>query len=575
MRPQALMSVRNPVWKVTGHLLVYGVIGGTALFAWLSGGHRKPSTSPVGTANRAGMRMGHHGTLTERLDKGTLILNYETVIGDEEHLHLEQVDATLREALETWRVTAPQADREAKIWTLGGPVDIRAMRPDSREPVGQGRITGSGPALRWDVEGWHGLGPLEWEGLEATGRGHWLLPAGWLRTPQGEMIVERGPVRWEAREPGALRAMDVQSLRLADNLSRGTLNQVTASLEGGTLTAERSEIDPAWIHWIAPLHFQRDDGWQGDAQGGLAPRPQEHQAPESVELKAFQARRQVAEGEERVRSEGARWTSQGLRLEGKVHLEQPFSGGTVTLDAPRMLMRQLPGGTDLPPALPPGHIWAEGTPVLSWGKRTLSSPRIEVRYQSRAWIMQAPVRGRSEFGTFTAGQGGGTPEKWAFEGPIRGDLTDGGILRGSRLTWEQEKWTLEGHPASLQRLQQRISGARLTRVGGTTTFPDGLSGTLAGEDGDYVIRADQGTVTPDSVVLTGRVDCRSRAWKLAAERVVVRLGPGNSVQKINAAGSVTLRGSLGEGWGEAIDIDVAGKTAHWQGRVKGSAEVQQ
>ncbi|MBP1626185.1 MAG: hypothetical protein H6Q00_660 [Holophagaceae bacterium] len=574
MRPQVLMSVRNPLWRVTGYVLVFGVVGYTGFLATVSG---RKDQKAQGTTKIQGsrQRIGRLGTITEQLGHGRFVLKYDTVIGDESELHLEKVEGTMEEALETWKVLAPTAQRKNKVWTLDGPIQIEARSPGATSLMGQGEMPDKGPALRWEEGVWHGLSTLNWQELNGKGKGTWILPPGWRRNLEGEMIVEKGPVRWKAMEPGTLKEMEIEALHLSKGLSEGKLDHIQARLEGGSLQAERAEIDPAWIHWVAPLHFQRDDGWTGEASQGQAPRPSAGSTLDQVELKDFRAQRKVPKGQERLRADGARWTPNGLRLEGGVRLEQPLEAGLIALDAPRMLLRQTAGGTDLPSSLPVGDIWAEGTAVLSWGRRTLSSPKIEVRYSNRNWHMLAPVYGRSEYGTFTAGEGKGTPERWEFAGPIRGDLNDGGVLRGTRLLWEQERWTLEGSPASLQRFQQRISGPRLVRVGDLTSFPEGLNGTLSSSEGDYVLRADRGEVSSTAVTLSGRVDCRGQGWKLSAGKVVLYLGPGNTVKRITASSAVTLRGSLGEGWGEAVEIDVASRTAKWQGRVRGLAEVQQ
>ena len=58
-------------------------------------------------------------------------------------------------------------------------------------------------------------------------------------------------------------------------------------------------------------------------------------------------------------------------------------------------------GKDLPDNLPVGHAVAEGQALLTWGKRSLSSPRMEAERATRRWRLQAPVYGRSEDGTFS------------------------------------------------------------------------------------------------------------------------------------------------------------------------------
>jgi len=574
MRIQTLLSVRHRLWRVMGHGLILGVIAYTAYLAALEnvrGRQAHGAMPPQGSKQR----VGRIGKITEQLDHGLFILKYDTVVGTEDDLHLEQVEGSLEEAQETWKILSPTADRKDRIWTLDGPLHIEARQPQASQLTGQGEMASAGPALQWEGGVWHGLSTLKWLDLDGKGKGVWTLPPGWHRGLDGRVVVEKGPVHWVASEPGTLKEMEIDALWMTLGFGDGRLERVKATLEGGTLQAEVCEIDPQWIHWVAPIHFQRDDGWSGEAAHGKAPRPSGGKALSQIELQDLRARRSLPGGQERLRADGARWTPNGLRLEGGVRLEQPLDKGVIALDAPRMLSRETPGGVDLPPSLPPGDIWAEGTAVLSWGKRTLSSPKIEVQYGSHAWHMLAPALGRSEYGTFTAGEGRGTPERWEFSGPIRADFNDGGILRGNHLRWEKERWTLEGTPASLQRFQQRISGPRLVRLGEVTTFPEGLNGTISSADGDYTLRADRGEVAPTLVTLTGRVDCRGQGWKLSAGRVMLYLGSGNTVKRISATGAVTLRGSLGEGWGEAVEIDVATQTARWQGRVRGLAEVQQ
>jgi hypothetical protein len=58
---------------------------------------------------------------------------------------------------------------------------------------------------------------------------------------------------------------------------------------------------------------------------------------------------------------------------------------------------------------------------------------------------------------------------------------------------------------------------------------------------------------------------------LQADHISVNLGPGNTVTNIQARGSVVLKGSMGEGWGEALDLDPRGNVAHWVGKVRGRA----
>ena len=213
--------------------------------------------------------------------------------------------------------------------------------------------------------------------------------------------------------------------------------------------------------------------------------------------------------------------------------------------------------------------------VLTWGNRTLSSPRMEMHKADRAWKLQAPVLGRSEQGTFSAGAGQGTPTHWEFEGPIKASAVPGGNLRGDHLVWDSTTWTLTGHPATWNGLRERLAGPKIIRKGDLIQFPEGIGGSFTAPEGDMVIRADRGEDLSGLVNFLGRVDCQGQGWELQTSHLTVQMLPGNQVKSVTARGQVILRGKIGEGRGEFLELDLVNKVARWQGQVKGSAEVQQ
>jgi hypothetical protein len=291
-----------------------------------------------------------------------------------------------------------------------------------------------------------------------------------------------------------------------------------------------------------------------------------------VDFTDFRALRAMPGGNESVRSEGARWTPAGLRLEGNVRLEQPLDGGRLLLQAPRVLQRTAPGD-DLPADLPIGDTWAENQAVLSWGDRSLSSPRIEGRQKTRQWRIQAPAQGRAEGSTFSAGEGRGDPSRWVFDGPIQAHFGSGSTGLGDALVWENNRYTLTGRPVTMTRFRERLTGPRVVRTGDLLEFPDGIAGALAALDGDINLQADHGKVQGSLINLDGRVEAQGQGWSLQADRISVTLGAGNMVKQVNGSGTVFLRGRMGEGRGDALVLDPALKTATWLGRVRAVTEV--
>lgn len=566
----SLPPARHPLWRGLGWILVAGTLGVTLRFL-LAGTDGMPGRTVGGDPLFGEGTKGSVGTLTEQLGSSRMVLSYKTIEGSEQDLRLEQVSGRLDEQTGVWRLQSPRARRETGIWTLQGPMDLDLALRAAGPLLGRGRIDGEGPALRWTGDEWEGLAPLTWDSQEGATRGLWHLPAGWRREGDGRLRVDRGPVRWQAPENGVkptLLTMEADRLWATPGFQTGHLEGVKARLVEGSLQASVADLTPDTITWPGPLSFERADGWRGQAEGGLAPRPLPGTGFQQVELRGFRANRAVAAGEERLTTQGARWTPAGLRLEGNVIWDQPLDGQRLVLKAPRVLMREAPG-RDLPDNLPVGFAVAEGQAVLAWGRRSLSSPRMEVERASRRWTLQAPVLGRGEDGTFSGGAGKGDPRSWTIEGPVQVNLFSGGSLRGAKLVWAEALWTLTGRPAAWSRLRERLSGPRIVRRGEVVTFPEGLSGTLAAADGDLYLRAERGQSEAQRIRLEGGVECQGQGWRLAADSVTVTLGPDRTVRLIHAQGAVTLRGQLGEGQGEALDLEPGPKSVTWKGRVRG------
>ena len=568
---QKLPPARDPLWRRLGWVLLVGTLGFTLRFM-TGGSDGMPSRTVGGDPLFGEGTRGSVGTLTEQLGPNRMVLSYKTIEGSEDDLRLERVVGRLDEEAGQWRLLSPKARRQAGVWTLQGPMDLGVAKPGTTDLLGKGRIEPEGPAIRWIGGEWEGLAPLRWESLEGSTRGVWNLPAGWRRETDGRLRVEHGPVRWQAPLGGpvaaTLQSMDADRLWATPGFLTGHLEGVKAHLSEGFLHASVADLSPDTVTWPGPLSFERADGWHGEAQGGLAPRPVPGASFQQVELRTFRARRTLAIGEEQLTTDGARWTPAGLRLEGSVVWEQPVEGQRLTLKAPRVLIREAPG-RDLPESLPVGYALAEGQALLTWGRRTLSSPRMQVERATRRWKLQGPVLGRGEDGTFSGGAGQGDPRSWTIEGPVQVNLFAGGNLRGAKLVWEDTLWTLTGRPAAWSRLRERLSGPRIVRKGEVVSFPEGLSGTLAAADGDLFLRAERGQSEAQKIVLSGGVECQGQGWRLAADTVTVTMGADRTVRLVQAQGSVSLRGRLGEGQGEALELEPGPQIVRWQGSVRG------
>lgn len=561
---------RHPVWRLLG----LGLTAGTLLFTGVFMVRGVRPLQPTKATDLFLEPKGTLGTITEQLGTGRFVLSYEAIHGAEEDLYLSGVTGRLEEPELLWRMASPAAHRRQGFWTLEGPLGLATWKsPEGADAqqLGRGSVSKEGPALRWDQGAWEGLAPLTWEELEGGGRGLWQLPTGWRRDIHGNLSVPAGPVIWESRNQGALNRLTARTLWAEKGFSKARMSGVSALVEGGALQAGSAEADPTRLTWGAPIQFQRDDGWTGSAEGGEAPRPGPGESLNQLEFRTFQATRPAEGGPHHLRAEGVRWTSAGLRLEGDVHWGQTLQGQPLEIRAPRVLLRE-GEGPDLPADLPIGEGWAEGQALLTWGRRTLGSPRIEVRRGQKSWKLQAPVFGRAEDGTFTAGEGRGSPMSWSFQGPVQVQFFDGSTLRATRLTWEHDSWILTGGPVTWTRLRERLTGPRVIRRNEQVRFPEGLSGAMAAPEGDLSVHAMEGVGDGQRLTLEGQVVCQGQGWRLEAGRLQLTLGPGRVVHRVVATGSVVLRGRMGEGRGEALELDLKGNRAQWTGRVRGLAD---
>ena len=577
MRGWQFINARNPLWRVAGAAVILAIAGTTVYFV----GRGPRPLKPTDSSNLFGESgtQGRFGTVTEPLGKGLFTLTYDTLHGRDNNLQLTNVTGRLEEPLTLWTMLSPAAHKANDVWTLMGPMTMEARKPGASAPLGQGSIAAPGPALGWEKGVWHGLSALVWDDLLGNARGRWDLPAGWTRNLDGRFIEDHGPVHWVAADQtGTLKAMDAHTMWAEQGFETGHLEGVNAKMEGGQVQADVVDILPEWIRWTAPIRFTRADGWIGTASQGQAPRPPEGKPYDRVEFKDFKAHRAMDGGLETLQADGARWTPAGLRLEGAVRWEQPLEeaprdGKRLLLRAPRLLQRVAPG-PDLPADLAIDEAWAEPMAVLTWGGRSLSSPRIQGRHKDRSWTILAPALGKGEMGTFRAGEGRGKPSRWTFDGPILAEMVDGAQVRGETLLWENAVWTLTGHPVTWTRVRERLSGPRLVRRDADVQFPDGLAGAVAGPDGDINLRADRGVARKTTIDLNGRVEAQGPDWRLQADRISVTLAPGNIVKKVVADGSVVLKGRMGEGRGDALDLDPNTKTVQWHGGVKAITEVR-
>jgi hypothetical protein len=590
--------------------------------------HSAPSEAKM-TRNLFQGARGESGQWVERLNRGEYTLTCESSEGDENALKLIGVVAKYVESRENppthdptqrtliWRATAPTAIHEANggADTLDGPLFIE-VKDSNGALLGSGKTDRVGPALRRENDVWIGLAPLRWTQLEESGKGEYLLPAGWRKEADDRFLVAQGPVIWNSAGSDIIRSITSESLN-ATSLTAGILNNAQATLTGegtmggGQIWAERVEVAGATLRFLAPLKFEHQRGWKGTAAEGLALRPDSPDLSGSLnsrgalELKDFQAHGILdavnskgnvsALNIREIKANGAKWTSAGLQMEGNVqwNLDLNEKGGRTTsylLRAPRAFYRSGPGN-ELPKDMPADSIRSEGNPVLTWNDNTLNSSAMTYLVDEHSWHLESPVHGTVPGGSFSTKSASGSASQWIFNGPIRADYKNWGSLRGDRLVWDESPepvYTFTGKPAVLIGLERRLSGEKIIRKNNQLQFPQGIQGSLNMQGETLTLRADRADIIGGDNMgssvsgisikearLAGRVECLTENYRFSAQEAIITFD-NNQPSKIIAKGKTSLQGSLGSGVGEYLELtfEKGKKQPHinWSGQVRGKFE---
>jgi len=569
---------------------------------------------------------GKKGQWVERLPNGEYTLTCESSEGDGNVLKLKTVEATYvvkptepgpTQRVLLWHATAPTATHgdDGISDTLDGPLLIQVTDP-SGALLGSGKTETAGPALRRQEDVWIGLAPLLWTQLDKTGKGEYLLPAGWRKEADNRLVVKRGPVVWHATGPDLVRTLTADSLDAKD-VTTGVLSNVSAvlagegALGGGQVWAERVELAGETLRFLAPLKFVHQQGWQGTAEEGVAIRSKHPDSRGALELKGFDAHGLLAPAEtsesrrhlsnvnvHQVRANTTRWTSTGLQMEGSVLWDLGIAeknGGTTRylLRAPRTFYRYAPEhpGDELPKKIALDSICAEGSPVLAWNGNSLTSPTMTYFPSAHTWHMESPVYGTVPGGSFSAGSATGSALQWVFNGAIRADYKTWGTLQGDSLVWDEmpePTYTFAGNPAVMMGLDRRFAGEKIVYSSNQLQFPQGIRGSFSFQGDTFSLRAAKaGIIGNDTasgkmgasikeVRLLGGVECSAQRYRFSSKEAIIAFD-GNQLKRITAKGGASLHGSMGDGTGDVLELTFEPGRSQplvtWSGQVRGNVEV--
>ena len=574
MRGWQFISARNPLWRVLG-------LAGILVTSWAS----PPSTSsagpgPCSPTDDAGVlagagTQGRFGTVTEPLGDGPVrpvLRNHHRA--RRRTCSCRRSTGQLQEPQTTWNMDSPSARKAEGVWTLFGPMDLDAVSPGRQRPAGQRhhQRPGPGPGLgpgRLARPGAPGVGrppgqrPGPLEPAARAGTGAWMANSWWTRARCAG---------WPP-SPGAVKTMDAQRMWAALGFKEGHLEDVHRPAG----RAARSR--PRWWTSSRPgsagpprSPSARDDGWHGTAVRRPGPPAPGRRPFEKMEFSDFRAQRAIPGGTESVQLQGrpvdpGRAAPGGGRAPGAA----PGRATGCCCRRPGCSSATRPG-PDLPGrSCPVGETWAEAQAVLSWGNRSLTSPRIEGAPED------PPVA--------DPGPGPGPRARWAPSAPARAGATRPGgpstapswptsatAPRPRPTPWSGRTtgYTLTGRPVTVTRFRERLTGPRSGAHRATLLeFPAGLAGALAALDGDINLQADRGRALRDRHQPGRPGGVPGAGLELASGPYLGNAGAREHGETGEADGAVFLRGRMGEGRGDTLYLDPNQKTANWIGPGQG------
>lgn len=518
---------------------------------------------------------GKTGTLRETYENRQITLAYDSISTRSSEILIKPARITFEDQSGKWFIEGSSAIRRSDEWTIFGPIKL-SFRNLNDALIGEGLAQGDIPCLIWSRGVWKGLVPVKWTSLSGLFQGQWALPAGWVRRSSGVFESQLAPITFLARDnnKNSLKSLKADAVITTPNLDEILLMQIQSNLLSGQLTTSKAAVTNGEISFPTKVSFIRKNELILNSDNALY---SESESSSKLGLSNVRGSKLEANAAESIRSESAFIFPDLSRFIGNVEFNRSEGSNRTIIRSPDIFMRERQGAS-YPTDIQPDEVFSPQSTEIILNDLKFISQTLRFNRRSLTWSLGPTVRGEGKDGTYLGGAASGNRDLWTIQGPVKYELNNNeGVLSGTLLRGSKLQWTLSGDPIIWRRDSDTITTSKIIKNTSLIKFPEPLRGTFLEQKGRITVDAASGSYENNRMLLGGPIVLNGLGWSCNARGASIVFDQSRKISVIRLEGEVVLRGKLGEGSGDRLEITPNPKdktyTIYWQGRVRGSNKI--
>ena len=518
---------------------------------------------------------GKTGTLKETYENRQITLAYDSISTRTSQIFIKPARVTFEDQSGKWFIEGSSAIRRDDQWTIYGPLYV-SFKDSNNILIGEGLANEDTPCLLWSRGSWQGLVPIKWSSRPGLFGGLWTLPKGWIRRSNGAFESQASPTTFLAKDDGQskLKSLQADVITTTEDLNEIFLMRIRSTLLLGNLETSKATVTDNEINFPTTVSFERKKELMLKSDNAHYI---DRELSSILSLNNVNGSRFENNITETVRSDHASIFIDISRFNGNVEWNRIDGSSTAKITSPDIYIRERQGSS-YPSDVQPNEIFSPKSTEVTLNDIKFSSETLRFNKRDFIWSLGPTVRGKSKDGIYSGGTASGNRDSWKMQGPIKYELLNNqGVLLGAFLTGTKLQWTLSGEPVLWRRGSDLITTANITKNGSLIKFPGQLRGVFREQKGDITVDASSGLFENNVMQLDGPIVLNGLGWSCNARKASITFDTSRKISIIRLEGEVALRGGLGEGTGDRLEIvpkpGDKTYTIHWEGRVRGTNKI--
>lgn len=515
---------------------------------------------------------GKSGNLRETYEDRQITLSYDSISTRSTEIFIKPARITFEDQSGKWFIEGASAVRKNGQWIIFSPLTI-SFRTSNNFPIGEGLVSDSTACLLWARGEWQGLTPIFWKSRSSFLGGVWIIPKGWIRRLDGSFESKMSPVTFQANEKNMskIESLQAESISSSSNINEIFLTRIQATVFSGTIRTSRAVIINNEINFPTEIAYDRNNELSLRSDHATY---RDTGPSSTLVLSNVRGSRIQNKINETVRSDMSTIYPDLSRYSGHVEWAR-FDGSNITkIKSPDIYIRERTGASQ-PNDLEPDELLSPDSTEVIFNDLKFVSKTLRLNKKNMTWSMGPVIRGENKDGIYMGKLASGDRDVWKMQGPIKYELNNNqGALAANQLIANKFQWTMSGQPIRWEREKDVILTSTINKLGDLIKFPSQLQGTFHAPQGDIVVDASGGFFESNILRLGGPILVNGLGWSCSAPKASIGFDNFRRISNIKLEGGVSLKGSLGEGEGERLEITLKPNdktyTIHWQGRVRGA-----